>query len=325
MRNDLVSIIVPVYNMELYLDRCLQSLYQQRYSHFEVLMINDGSTDGSQKIMNHWVEKDERFKAFSQENGGLSAARNLGLKNVQGDFISFVDSDDWVTQDFLLKLMQCQEKWDADMVYCNLQKVNEHQKVIKKLPQSQKQEGFSLDPEDFTYFGELSWFACNKLFRAELFKEKQFPLGLHFEDIATIPTVSLRAKRIAFEPDYLYQYFERSGSITQSFNRKGLDMFEALDGVQQDYQKSEAKDDLENWKRFWILQGFYSFGAYLARVKDKSIRKEMKDELSKRMKNEGMTRSEILNYKRFGKNYFHSLSVPKRVYYFYLLYKTNIK
>ncbi len=320
LQESLISIIVPIYNTEAYLERCLDSLQNQSYTHFEVLMVDDGSVDNSGQIMKAWAQKDDRFRSFSQENKGLSAARNVALDQIRGKFVAFVDSDDWLERDFLLEMIRSQMQFDAKIVYCNLQKVDQNNQIIQKLHQSTFSMPFALPKGDYQYFGELSWFACNKIFHHTLFEKIRFVEGIHFEDIATIPKLFLQTDRIAFTPGYLYHYFERTGSISRSYGVKGLDIFLALEEVKRAYQESNAKKDQENWKRYWILQGFYSFGAYMARVKNRKLRNEMLAKLSQGLRNEQINRSEIISYKRFGKSYLSGLSLVKRLYYWYIIY-----
>ena len=101
MRNELISIIVPIYNVEKYLRQCLDSIMNQTYRNFECLLINDGSSDNSEDICREYVSKDSRFRYFEKENGGVSSARNLGIEHSKGEYITFIDSDDWVDSDYL--------------------------------------------------------------------------------------------------------------------------------------------------------------------------------------------------------------------------------
>lgn len=119
--SSLISIIVPVYNVEPYLDECLHSIASQSYDSFEVIMVNDGSTDGSKGICERWRDSDHRFKLVNQNNSGVSAARNIGLDNALGDFICFVDSDDAVAPVFLESLIKNMDS-DTDIVECGYRK-----------------------------------------------------------------------------------------------------------------------------------------------------------------------------------------------------------
>ena len=117
---DLISVIVPVYNTEKYLDRCIQSVLAQTYTNWELLLIDDGSTDSSGTICDQYAAEDNRIRVFHKENGGVSSARNLGLDNAKGEWITFVDSDDWVEPSMLKELLAIALDNDADYVYCDL-------------------------------------------------------------------------------------------------------------------------------------------------------------------------------------------------------------
>ena len=119
MADELISIIVPIYNVEKYLRQCLDSILNQTYQNFECLLINDGSPDNSADICREYVEKDSRFKYFEKENGGLSDARNYGIRQSKGSYITFVDSDDWLEENAVEILMKRAEETGADLIYFN--------------------------------------------------------------------------------------------------------------------------------------------------------------------------------------------------------------
>ena len=123
MNNELLSVIVPVYNVEEYLERCIESIIASSYKNIEIILINDGSTDKSVHICEKLKAKDERIKVFHKENEGVSSARNYGLENVKGEYITFVDSDDYIDKHMYTNLMNIMLKEDADIVYCDLVQV----------------------------------------------------------------------------------------------------------------------------------------------------------------------------------------------------------
>ncbi|HEX7869299.1 MAG TPA: glycosyltransferase family 2 protein, partial [Chryseobacterium sp.] len=131
-----VSVIVPVYNVENYLAKCLDSLVNQTYQNLEILVVNDGSKDGSEEIIKQYSEQySDKIKAFTKENGGLSDARNFGIDRATGDYFGFVDSDDYVAETMFEEMLGLTEKYDAEMVICNIQKVDEHGNITQKLTQ----------------------------------------------------------------------------------------------------------------------------------------------------------------------------------------------
>ena len=162
-----ISVIVPVYNVENYLRKCLYSLVNQTLQEIEILMVNDGSTDHSQEIIDEFqTDFPLKIKAFKKENGGLSDARNFGIAQAKGEYFGFVDSDDEVSPGMFEEMYHLAKKHDAEMVICNLQKVNEKGKIIRKLPQIPNMPEKIFLRENFSVFSDISYFACNKIFKA---------------------------------------------------------------------------------------------------------------------------------------------------------------
>ena len=316
-----VSIIVPVYQVEKYLKKCLDSLVNQALQDIEILVINDGSPDGSQIIIDEFQEKYPLIiKSFIKENGGLSDARNFGLDRATGEFIGFVDSDDEVTKIMFEEMYSLAKKHDAEMVICNLQKVDQDGNITQKLTQIPNMPEKINLRENFSVFSDLSYFACNKIFRSELFNNKRFKKGVHFEDIQLIPQLLLDCKTIAQTQNYHYQYLERTDSITKTHTRKGLDILKAVEEVNVAFEKSQYSTKKLELKNFNILEGVYTFLAYLAFVKDKNDYREMENVLRKFKKRRNISTSDIVSYNRFGKNYLLSLPLKKKIYYlFYFL------
>ena len=317
-----ISVIVPVYNVENYLEKCLNSLVNQTIQDIEILVINDGSKDQSQKIIVQFATQfPEKIKAFEKENGGLSDARNFGLDRATGDFIGFVDSDDYVTETMFEEMYQLAQKNNAEIVICNLQKVNEHGEITQKLTQIPNMPEKIVLKDYFSVFSDASYFACNKIFRKELFLTKRFKKGVHFEDIQLIPQLFLESSIIAQTQYFHYQYLERSDSITKTHTEKGLDILKAVEDVEVAFKKSQYSDRLLELKNFQILEGIYTFLAYLAFVKDEKIFYSMSEKLNIFIQERNISKMDILKYSRFGKNYLLSLPMKKRLYY--LLYFGN--
>jgi glycosyltransferase involved in cell wall biosynthesis len=319
-----VSIIVPVYNVENYLAKCLDSLVMQSLKDIEILAVNDGSTDGSGLIIEEYAGKfPGKIKAFNKENGGLSDARNFGLDRASGEYIGFVDSDDYVTETMFEEMLQLAEKYQAKMVICNIQKVDQNGEVTQKLTQIPNMpEKIELE-DHFSVFSDLSYFACNKLFKKELFDHKRFKKGVHFEDIQLIPQLLLECSVLAQTQNFHYQYLERTDSITKTHTEKGLDILKAVKDVESVFEMSRYSAKRKEMKNFQIFEGVYSFLAYLAFVKNEETFYKMTDELAVFMQERKIKIRDILNYNRFGKNYLLSLPVKKKI--FYLLFFANQK
>lgn len=311
-----VSIIVPVYNVEKYLAKCLDSLVNQTLREIEIIIVNDGSKDNSAQIAQRYAAQyPEKVMYLEKENGGLSDARNFGIDHANGDYLAFVDSDDFVHPTMMEQMHGLCQTYDADIAICNLQKVNENGEITQKLTQ------LSNFPTVFTLaerpdaFADMSYFACNKLFKKSVFGDFRFKKGIHFEDIELIPRVLLRAQKVAKTDDYHYQYFERTDSISKSHTLKGLDMLHAVEVVTQDFMQQPIKIKHQYLRSFQILQGYYSFLAYLAFVKDDAVYAKMKTKLKVFLDKNKITKFQILKYNRFGKNYILSLPMKKKMYY----------
>jgi len=311
-----VSIIVPVYNVENYLAKCLDSLINQTQQNIEILVVNDGSKDNSEQIIQNYAQKyPEKIKSFIKENGGLSDARNFGIDRATGDYIGFVDSDDYVTPTMFEEMVNLAEKYQSKMVICNIQKVDQNGNVTQKLTQIPNMpEKIDLE-KNFSVFSDLSYFACNKLFKKELFNEKRFKKGAHFEDIQLIPQLLLECEVLAQTQNFHYQYLERTDSITKTHTEKGLDILAAVEDVEKAFDKSQYSKKKKELKNFQIFEGVYSFLAYLAFVKDERIFYEMSGKLGLFMKERDIKLKDILKYSRFDKNYLLSLPLKKKIFY----------
>lgn len=311
-----VSIIVPVYNTQAYLATCLTSLVNQTLDDIEILVINDGSLDDSQKIIDEYVVKyPAKIKSFVKKNGGLSDARNYGIEQATAAFIGFVDSDDYVSEEMFEQLYLLTQKHQAEIAICDLVKVNEAGKEFKLLPQSPQLSEKIVLKDDFTFFGEMSCFACNKLFKRSLFKELRFKKDLHFEDIELIPQLVLKADIIAKVNQPLYKYFEREGSLSESFSMKGTDLLKAVSKVSAVFEQSQYQDQKKELKRFQILQGYYSYMAYVAKMRNPILYLRLTKEWKGFKHENEISARAIKQYQRFGINYLSSLSQLKQLYY----------
>lgn len=311
-----VSVIVPVYNVENYLALCLESLVSQTHQNIEILVVNDGSKDHSGNIIREYAGKyPDKIRSFTKENGGLSDARNFGIDRATGDYIGFVDSDDYVDPSMFEEMATLAEKHQSEMVICNIQKVNGQGKVIQKLTQLPDMPEKIILEDHFSVFSDISYFACNKLFKKELFKEKRFKRDAHFEDIQLIPQLLLGCKIISQTQNFHYQYLERADSITKTHTERGLDILRAVEDVEIFFGKTKYSDRLYELKNFQIFEGVYCYIAYLAYVKNDDVFYKMCEKLEQFMKKRDIKLKNLLNYSRFGKNYLLSLSLKKRIFY----------
>lgn len=222
----MVSVIVPVYNTESYLKKCLDSLVNQTLKKIEIIIVNDGSTDNSQKIIDEYVKKyPQIIKAFLKKNGGLSDARNYGLKFVTGDYIGFVDSDDFVDLDMFKKLYNKAKKESLDIVVCDSIELYEDNgnKIYKK-------SNFNYSDNLVKNYIISPPMACTRIYKRNIFDSVEFKKDIFYEDLNLTPSLVLKTKKIGFVEEGLYYYLQRAGSIMKQkdFNIKLLDIFKVL-------------------------------------------------------------------------------------------------
>lgn len=212
--NPLISVIVPIYNVEPYLDKCLRSLKDQSYGNLEVLLVNDGSTDGSLRVCESHAALDNRLKVFSKANGGLGSARNYGLERVSGDAVCFVDSDDFVEQDYIAEFVSCLVS-GSDVAVCNHRQVFPDGGLIS---QCDSDRGLSKgDPIAHLLLSDAECYAWNKIFRRAIFEFEPFRFGDGwFEDFAIMPAVIGSVGAVAYTGKCSYNYVQREGSILAS-------------------------------------------------------------------------------------------------------------
>lgn len=242
MTNPQVSIIVPVYNQEKYLEECLDSLVNQTYDNIEIICINDGSTDNSWKILQKYAHKYLNVFAFKKKNGGLSSARNKGLSLADGEFVMFVDSDDWLDKDVVEKAMLAQQKNKADIVVFSMEAYNDGkiQQDLSTINSYTKLPYRGYRKCKFETALKTNIHVCNKLFSIDLIEDLlvddyylNFKEGLLYEDIYFMWQCFFRAERLFYLPSIKYHYRIHQGSIMESsFKEKS-------------YEK--AIDHLRNW------------------------------------------------------------------------------
>jgi len=231
MRKPLISIIVPIYNVEDYLDECLASIAKQTSNNFIALLINDGSKDNSETIAKHYVEKHpDLFQFYNKENGGLSDARNYGINKTDTDYIMFVDSDDIIALDTIETISNELSNQPSDILCFGMTEISEAGHHIRNIPPTTGSLDLTTLHQSPSLIIEAMPNACNKVIKTTLFKTHniEFPKGLWYEDLATIPKLFHQAQAVSFMANNLYHYRTRAGSITQTISPKILDMTQIL-------------------------------------------------------------------------------------------------
>lgn len=220
----MVSVIVPIYNVEEYLEECLESIRNQTYTNIEVILVNDGSTDGSIEICERFCQQDNRFKLVTQENQGLSAARNRGVKESIGEYIMFVDSDD-VVKENIVEVLFFYMNSDVDIVECQITRCKDE--LVENKPTSIMFKGESTEAIlKSIEFKEVKFCAFTKLYRRELVEKVPFLEGYIYEDVYTgMNYLKYIRKMVAVDLKGYYYRVRPNSIMTKSFNEKNLDIF----------------------------------------------------------------------------------------------------
>ena len=243
MEKELISVIVPVYNVEQYLPKCIDSIINQTYSNLEIILIDDGSTDKSGRICDCYKEKDERIKVIHKPNGGLSSARNKGLEFAKGDLIGFVDSDDYLELTMYEHLINGMKDSNADISMCNFYYDNNG---IKKIANPNTVNCyFEKEIKYHNIYNEYSAVTIhtwNKLYKKYIFDYLRFPDGLVFEDTNILCDILSQTNKIAYISEPLYNYVFRSESIFHSFSIKHFDNVGSSNRIISFFEKNSYKE-----------------------------------------------------------------------------------
>jgi len=216
----LLSIIVPVYKVEPYLSRCIESITAQTYKNLEIILVDDGSPDRCGEICEAYAAQDQRIKVFHTENRGLSAARNLGIQHAKGEYIGFVDSDDWIEPDMYEILLKAAEESGAEIVQCGYYK--EKNRLTEAKISVAKTYTSTEALHALVLYGKINEGVWNKLWEKSCFAEISFPEGRVFEDISTTYKLTSKANSVISKPVMLYHYMYRDEGISHSHNIANL-------------------------------------------------------------------------------------------------------
>ncbi|MCR2823822.1 glycosyltransferase family 2 protein [Lederbergia panacisoli] len=249
--DDKISVIVPVYNVEEYLPKCIESIINQTYTNLEIILVNDGSTDKCGEICNHYELVDKRIQVIHKKNGGLSDARNEGLNAATGKYINFIDSDDYIHKEYYEALINLMVENNADITQCQFIKVYERNET--KYNNDTNNDDINKDAIVLNNIEALNNLynnnyvptvvAWNKLYKKELFADIRFPKGKIHEDEFTMYKLLFSSKKVAITPKGLYYYLQRGNSIMgENFNPKRLNILEAYSNQIEFYSKKKLFD-----------------------------------------------------------------------------------
>lgn len=236
--NELITIVVPVYNVESYLDKCVESIVKQTYKNLEIILVDDGSTDNSGKMCDEWAEKDSRIKVIHKENGGLSDARNKGIDIATGKWIGFIDSDDYIDVIMFERLYSACKENNCKISSCGF---------LREFEDASRNERWTTEDDmlldrdgmmEYLYRGAVTCVAWNKLYDITLFNNIRYPYRKIHEDQYTTYKVFCQTDKLYHISECLYYYYQRENSITGvSFSIKNLDILEALEQAMEYHKK----------------------------------------------------------------------------------------
>lgn len=265
-----VSVIVPVYNVEKYLGKCLNSLVNQTLENIEIIIVNDGTKDNSEEIIKKFIDKyPQKIVYLKKENGGLSDARNYGIPYAKGEYIAFLDSDDYVEKDMYKEMYELAKKENSDMVECDFlwEYPNKIREDIGQVYNGKKE-----------MLEKVRVVAWNKLIRRSILEKTQiqFPKGLRYEDVEFTYKLIPHLNKVSFLKKPYIHYIQRENSISNVQNERTKEIFEVLDNVINYYKKNnfydEYKDELEYvYTRYLLCSSLLR----MVKIKDKEIRKNM--------------------------------------------------
>ena len=257
-----VSIITCVYNMEQYLERCISSVLSQSFDDYELILINDGSTDKTGLICKKWADEDERIKYISKDNEGLGASRNLGIQLAKGEYVAFLDADDWLDPYFLELMIKTAICDEADVVISDMCFVNIYDDGLDKtVSKIRFKEGLIYPENELNYFGKCRTFLCGKIYKRALFTNNHISLPKHaYEDVSVVPYIMYKSKHVSYVEDALYYYYRnRSGSIINDFRQLNYltDSLTELMCRFRDENEKLSGDDSNVWFRCALMNLFW--------------------------------------------------------------------
>lgn len=250
-----ISVIVPVYNVEEYLEKCLNSLVNQTLKDIEIIVVNDGTKDNSQDIIDKFSKKYKNIKSYIKENGGLSSARNYGLKYAKGEYIAFVDSDDYVENNMYENMYNKAKEGNFDIVACDLKYMYGEEEV---LAHSNLKKDLTTKEEikkSYIYIYPAAW---NKIYKKELLKDIEFKEKVWFEDVEFLYRLYPRINSIGYINKYYYNYVQREGAITRIFNNKLYDYINNWNGIIDFYKKENLYDEYRKELEYCYVRYIYA-------------------------------------------------------------------
>jgi glycosyltransferase involved in cell wall biosynthesis len=277
--SEMISVIVPVYNVEKYIDKCVQSIVNQTYTNLEIILVDDGSTDSSYQRCMDWTQIDSRIVTYTKENGGLSDARNYGLNKANGTMVTYIDSDDWVHQDLIKKLYEAICINNAEVAICRLKRCRQEKDAETVTFSKSKIESISGETalEEMLYQKKFDTSACGKLYRMNIAGKFLFPKGKLYEDLFTLYKILYNAPVVSYISDQLYFYrFNANSIMNYRFSVRKFDEIDAAD---------EIVDFLEDKNMNLKQAGFArQYSSYCQILRNAGAEEQYEEDVKKRLR-----------------------------------------
>lgn len=309
-----ISIIVPVYKTEKYLDRCIESIVNQTYKNIEIILVDDGSPDNCPKMCDDWANRDDRIKVVHKENGGLSDARNKGLESATGDYIGFVDSDDVISEKMYETLLVLIEKNDCEISKCDFYRFNEGDNPKYTI----KEKSNIINSDEMlknVLLDKMGNYVCNKLFKKELFDDISFENNVAYEDMFIFYKLVLKSNKIAVTNSELYGYMQRKDSITNGCSVKNVKDY--MNAINTRYNDLADNKELKKYLELSKIIGIYIYHIKAVSTKDKEFF------FSDEALNEYKVLKDLIKFK-YLKSYLEEENIKTKVYKIILLLNRNL-
>lgn len=312
-----ISVIIPAYNAEKYIEKCIQSIIKQDYRDFEIIIVNDGSTDDTKAICEKYVKLDNRIKLVNTENRGAGSARNTGISKASGRYISFIDADDYICEDYYTRMYEMLKEEDADIVEGHYKRVSGYDENI--FTKTGEQKEYTNMEKLLVLYGDdeveyiNSVIVTNKLYRKELFNEARFPVNRIIDDEFIMYKLIYNSKKIISTPDIMYAYVQSEESVMRaSFKEKRVhDTLDVYDEV-YDFFKDKGNDKLIEK----ILIRYLGYGIELTQKTSKSKDIEDKNKVYKYIKDKFEEKAKIAKdkvnkeeYSEIKKEFYETLNI----------------
>ena len=293
----LISVIVPVYKVEDYLEKCIQSIINQTYNNLQIILVDDGSPDNCGKICDVYAKKDKRIEVVHKNNGGLSDARNVGINKAKGEYIAFVDSDDYIEKSMYKDMYNLMKKRKADVCICNFYNVEGNNKILKN-PNKGIQEYDKISIlKEILLDTKVQSYAWNKLYKKEVFNNIKYPVGKKYEDIGTTFYILEKCNKIIVTGKPEYYYLNRKDSIVNNVNEQTIIDYIELIIKRYDYIEKNLKE-LDKYNKYYLAKTLITAYYDIKSLKDiKSETQKLFDNLYEKVrKNLESDEKEFINY-----------------------------